>query len=86
MIHDPPILLLDEPFTGLDAEASEWLLRLALELRARGRTLCFVLHDLEKTRRLADRVFQLRGGRLTEHDHLADGAPATIAFARARAA
>ena len=60
MIHDPPILLLDEPFTGLDAEASEWLPRSAFSnWRAVGQTLCFVLHDPEKTRRLADQVFDL---------------------------
>jgi heme ABC exporter ATP-binding subunit CcmA len=64
LVHDPQILLLDEPFSGLDTEATAWLFRLLEELRSRGRTLLFVLHDEEKTRRLADRVLHLREGRL----------------------
>jgi heme ABC exporter ATP-binding subunit CcmA len=64
LIHDPPILLLDEPFEGLDADAEQWLSGLLQELRQQGRTLCFVLHDEAETRRLADRVLQLCQGRL----------------------
>ncbi len=66
LIHDPPILLLDEPFEGLDCDAERWLTGLLEELRQRGRTLCFVLHDEAKTRRLADRVLQLSQGRLLQ--------------------
>ena len=64
LIHDPPILLLDEPFEGLDADAERWLSGLLQELRQQGRTLCFVLHDEVKTRQLADRVLRLQQGRL----------------------
>jgi ABC-type multidrug transport system ATPase subunit len=66
MVHDPPVLLLDEPFEGLDATAATWLLRLFQDLRQRGRTLCFVLHDEAKTRILADRVVRIEQGRLSE--------------------
>jgi heme ABC exporter ATP-binding subunit CcmA len=66
LIHDPPILLLDEPFEGLDADAECWLGGLLQELRRQGRTLCFVLHDAAKTRELADRVLHLRQGRLSQ--------------------
>lgn len=64
MVHDPPILLLDEPAAGLDAEGTEWLLNLLLQLRGRGRTLCFSTHDDRLSRRLADRVLELRAGRV----------------------
>jgi len=64
LIHDPPILLLDEPFEGLDADAEMWLLSLLKGLRQEMRTLCFVLHDEAKTRLLADRVLQLEQGRV----------------------
>jgi len=66
LIHDPPILLLDEPFEGLDADAEHWLTGLLDELRRQGRTLCFVLHDEAKTRKLADRVLHLCQGRLLQ--------------------
>jgi ABC-type multidrug transport system ATPase subunit len=66
LIHDPPILLLDEPFEGLDVDAQQWLTGLLQELRRQGRTLCFVLHDEAKTRRLADRVLHICQGRLQQ--------------------
>jgi len=66
LVHDPPILLLDEPFSGLDEEACGWLLGLLREMRARGRTVCFTTHDRQKTADLADRVLHLAGGRAEE--------------------
>jgi ABC-type multidrug transport system ATPase subunit len=66
LIHDPPILLLDEPFEGLDTAADEWLLTLLQRLRREKRTLCFVLHDEVKTHLLADRVLRLEQGKTIE--------------------
>ncbi len=71
VVHDPPILLLDEPFSGLDARAADWLAGLLGELRGRGRTVCLVSHDPHRARELADRVIELCSGRLRE---LKDGA------------
>jgi len=62
MIHDPPILLLDEPFTALDAAGAEWLLTLLTDRRDRGHTILFITHEGEKIQRLAQRVLELRGG------------------------
>ena len=67
LVHDPPILLLDEPFGGLDEAATAWLTALLSDLRARKRTVCFITHDREMARTLADKVFRLQSGRL-EHD------------------
>ena len=64
VVHEPPILLLDEPFSGLDARGIEWLLQLLLGLRRQGRTLCFVTHDKGISRRLADRELLLHAGRI----------------------
>jgi ABC-type multidrug transport system ATPase subunit len=64
LIHDPPLLLLDEPFTCLDASGAEWLATLLIELRDRGRTICFVSHEQEEIRRLAHRVIELREGKV----------------------
>lgn len=69
LVHDPPILLLDEPLSGLDAEGTRWLVELLLKLRGRGRTLCFSTHDQHTRWRLADRTLHLQGGRVRELPH-----------------
>jgi len=63
LLHDPQLVLLDEPWTGLDARAAERLsARLAAEKRA-GRTLVIVTHDLTRVVGLADRALVLARGR-----------------------
>jgi heme ABC exporter ATP-binding subunit CcmA len=64
LVHDPQILLLDEPFSGLDAAGAEWLLELLRDLGRRGRTICFATHDRRMVCRLADTVLELQAGRL----------------------
>ena len=66
LVHNPPVLLMDEPFEGLDADAEGWLLNLLRDLRRQSRTFCFVLHDEPKTRILADRVVRIEQGRTYE--------------------
>jgi heme ABC exporter ATP-binding subunit CcmA len=66
LIHEPPILLLDEPFAGLDAAGHGWLTEMLLGLRQQGRTICFSSHDPTASQRLAHVVFEVRGGRLVE--------------------
>lgn len=68
LVHNPPILLLDEPFSGLDRQGTQWLTELLLDLRAAGRTICFASHDDGQTQRLADLTLELRSGRLTLRD------------------
>jgi len=62
MMHDPEILILDEPFAALDASGAVWLGSLLHDLRRRGRTLCFTTHDVLLARANADRVLELRRG------------------------
>jgi heme ABC exporter ATP-binding subunit CcmA len=66
LVHDPLILLLDEPFSGLDQQATGWLVDLLRKLRARGSTVCFTTHDRQKAEQLADRVLHLCCGRAEE--------------------
>ena len=66
LLHEPPILLLDEPFSGLDTEGVEWLTDVLQGLKKMGRAMCVVTHDAAKLNHLADKMWQLRGGRLRE--------------------
>jgi heme ABC exporter ATP-binding subunit CcmA len=68
LIHAPSILLLDEPFAGLDGEGSAWLAALLRQLRGQGCAICLVSHDPEKTRQLADVIYDLHGGRAFRTD------------------
>ncbi len=63
-LHDPAILLLDEPFSGLDAAARELLSRMVLDLRQGGRTLVLVTHDQHQALALSDQYAILNRGRL----------------------
>jgi heme exporter protein A len=65
-LHDPAILLLDEPFTGLDASARTMLSDLLQGLREAGRTVVLVTHDLFRGLTLSDRFVILNRGRITK--------------------
>jgi ABC-type multidrug transport system ATPase subunit len=64
LVHDPRLVLLDEPFTGLDDAATRALVERLASLRAAGRIVLIATHDLETVERLVDRVVVLRDGRL----------------------
>ncbi|MSQ41208.1 MAG: ABC transporter ATP-binding protein [Dehalococcoidia bacterium] len=63
LLHDPPILLLDEPETGLDQEAQQILERL-LKDRPPGRTVVLTTHSLEQGLAVGSRVALLDRGRI----------------------
>ena len=62
-LHQPAILLLDEPFAGLDAAACAMLSERLRQLRREGRTVILVTHDLQRCLDLADRFAILNRGR-----------------------
>ncbi len=64
VLHDPDILLLDEPYTGLDASGSALLDALIAEWHARGCTIIAALHDLARAAALCRRALILANGRL----------------------
>lgn len=72
LLADPDLILLDEPFSGLDQHAAVVLRTLLQAVRRRGRTVVLVTHDLERGLELADRVVILEGGRLV-HDAPREG-------------
>lgn len=59
LLGAPELLLLDEPFSGLDVEAQEDLVRLLQRLRKQGQALLFASHEPELAERLADRMLLL---------------------------
>ncbi len=62
ILHDPQILLFDEPHTGLDQDASAMLDGLLSEIASGGRTVVMTSHDLSRAAKLADRVDILSRG------------------------
>ena len=64
MMHNPALLLADEPFEGLDAPSARSLETLWKRLRAEGRTLIMANHDVSRSLALSDRAVVLRRGRL----------------------
>ncbi len=63
-VHDPQLVLLDEPFTGLDRRASDLLAGRLASLREEGRTLILITHDLRQASALADCCHILIRGRV----------------------
>jgi heme exporter protein A len=64
VIHDPQVLLLDEPFTGLDEASAERLSNQLLALRAGGRSLILVTHDPRRAIELSERALILHRGEI----------------------
>ena len=63
LLHEPALLLLDEPYTGLDPHAARLLRRLLERLKDGSRTVILVTHNLSQGLELADRVAIQVGGR-----------------------
>lgn len=64
LLHDPDLLILDEPFTGLDPLARIHFRDLILELRQQGKTVFFSSHELSEAELICDRVAILKQGGL----------------------
>jgi sodium transport system ATP-binding protein len=73
VLHDPPVLILDEPTAGLDVLASRFLRDFVRSERARGKAVLFSTHYLAEAELLCDRIGFLHHGRL-----LCAGTPAEI--------
>ena len=64
ILHDPSIMLLDEPYTGLDLQAADMLRAVLQELAASNRTVILTTHNLEQGLEMCDRAAILNRGRL----------------------
>jgi len=64
LVHEPTVLLLDEPFNGMDPRQRLHMMALLRSMAAAGRTILFSSHILEEVERLADSVLVVYAGRL----------------------
>ena len=70
LLHNPEIILLDEPFSGLDVNSALVLRTVIQELAARGKVVLFSSHDLEIVERVSSRVIILHKGRVVANDSI----------------
>lgn len=79
VVHRPDLLVLDEPFSGLDPVNQERLEKLILAERDRGATILFSTHVMAHAERLCDRLTIIAGGKVRFEGSMAD-ARATLPF------
>jgi sodium transport system ATP-binding protein len=72
IIHDPPVLILDEPTLGLDILVASTMMRFIEDCRARGKCIIFSTHILSEVEKLCDRIGIIHGGRLRALGSLED--------------
>ncbi len=70
LLHNPDLLLLDEPFSGLDVGTALVLRSLIQELAARGKVVLFSSHELETVERVCSRVVILHRGKIVADDSI----------------
>ena len=70
LLHNPDLILLDEPFSGLDVASGLVLRSLIQQLAARGKVVLFSSHELETVERVCSRVVILHRGRIVADDSI----------------
>jgi len=70
LLHDPDILLLDEPTVGVDPQSRHAIFENLAELKRRGKALLYTTHYMEEAERLADRIVVIDRGRVIADDTL----------------
>lgn len=73
MVHDPQIIIMDEPTAGLDAHARRKLWALMRELKESGHTILLTTHYIDEAHALSDRIVIIDKGKC-----IADGAPCSL--------
>jgi ABC-2 type transport system ATP-binding protein len=72
IIHHPQLIILDEPFAGLDPVNTELLKTMILELRGEGRAIILSTHRMNEVEELCDRVFMINKGRCVLYGGLSE--------------
>ena len=71
LMHDPAILLLDEPTVGVDPQSRNPIFASLEELKRQGKTLVYTTHYMEEAERLCDRIIIIDHGKVIANDTLA---------------
>jgi sodium transport system ATP-binding protein len=74
LIHDPAVMIFDEPTLGLDVMTARAVVQFVRDCRTRGKTVIYSTHVMSEVEKLCDVVGVIHGGRL-----LAEGTPAELA-------
>ena len=72
LVHDPPFVILDEPFSGLDPVSARQVREIVRAEKARGRTILLSAHQMEAVERLCDRLLMLHRGKTVLYGDLAE--------------
>jgi ABC-2 type transport system ATP-binding protein len=72
IIHDPELIVLDEPFAGLDPVNIELLKGLFADLRKQGKAIILSAHQMNQVEELCDRILMINGGRAVLYGNLAE--------------
>lgn len=75
LVHDPDVLIFDEPMSGLDPIGRQMIKDIILELKGRKKTIFFSSHILSDIEELCDRIGIIHRGKLLYHGGLADFLP-----------
>ena len=70
LLHDPPILLLDEPTVGVDPQSRNLIFDTIEEMSKEGRTIIYTTHYMEEAQRLCDKVAIIDHGRILDMDSI----------------
>lgn len=68
LLHEPPLLLLDEPTVGVDPQSRNSIFETIEDMKKQGRTIIYTTHYMEEAERLCDRVAILDHGRILDMD------------------
>ena len=72
ILHEPTLLILDEPFNGLDPVNSDLLIRVVKELQEKGTTILLSTHQMDQVERLCDDIVLINQGRIVLHGSVAE--------------
>jgi sodium transport system ATP-binding protein len=72
IVHDPPVIIFDEPTTGLDVLVARSMLSTVSELRDHGKCIIYSTHIMREVEKLCDRIAVMHRGRLLAEGTLAD--------------